>query len=506
MKKLGLVALFSVLVISLGVAQVVPPKSPGWFNHSGRWSFGVQGGGNIWINDFDTKTITGGGDAFLRYSFSRDFSLGLMGGWDELASKEPSIMAGRMSLQNTSLKAKGYSGDLVAWFHLNSGKPVAPYVYMGVGMFSYTRTIQDDQGWPNSDNQASIHIPVGVGVEFAVSKSVAISLDLGARVMDHWTDNYKAGTQNFMGTDWYPTGRLGVNFYFGDSDDDDNDGDMLTNGYEKSIGTDLNKADTDGDALNDYEELAKYTTDPKAGDTDGDGLNDGEEAITFHTSPLKADSDGDNLKDGDEIRKHLTDPLKADTDADGLNDGDEVSQHKTDPVKADTDADGLNDGAEVLTHRTSPLKADTDGGSVNDAQEIAKGINPLDPADDIPKPAIQRIEVGKAIVLEGIVFKTGKSTIEPASEANLMDAFNALKDNPAIAVEIRGYTDNVGKIAGNKKLSLRRAEAVRSWLVMKGIDSRRIAVAGYGPENPIADNSTPEGRAMNRRIEFFRTK
>jgi len=483
MKKLGLAVLLSVLVVSLGFAQVMPPKSPGWFNHTGRWSFGVQGGGNMWINDFDTQTFTGGGNGFIRYSFARDFSLGLMGGWDELASKEPSIMAGRMSLQNTSLKAKGYSGDLVAWFHLNAGKPVAPYIYMGVGMFSYKRTILDDQGWPNSDNQTSIHIPVGVGLEFAFSKNVALSLDLGARVMDHWTDYYKAGTQNFMGTDWYPTGRLGVNFYFGDSDDDDNDGDMLTNGYEKSIGTALNKADTDGDGLNDYEELAKYTTDPKTEDTDGDGLNDGEEAITFHTSPLKADSDGDGLKDGDEIKKHRTDPLKADTDADGLSDGDEV-----------------------LKHKTSPTKADTDGGSVNDAQEIAKGINPLDPTDDIPKPAIQRIEVGKAIVLEGIVFKTGKSTIEPSSEINLMDAFNTLKDNPAIAVEIRGYTDNVGKIASNKKLSLRRAEAVRSWLVMKGIDSRRIAVAGFGPENPIGDNSTPEGRAQNRRIEFFRTK
>ena len=99
--------------------------------------------------------------------------------------------------------------------------------------------------------------------------------------------------------------------------------------------------------------------------------------------------------------------------ADGLNDGDEVSKHKTDPLKADTDLDGLKDNDEVSKHRTDPLKADTDGGTVNDAQEVAKNMNPLDPTDDVPKPAIQRIEVGKAIVLEGITFKTGKSTIEP---------------------------------------------------------------------------------------------
>jgi len=87
-----------------------------------------------------------------------------------------------------------------------------------------------------------------------------------------------------------------------------------------------------------------------------------------------------------------------------------------------------------------------------------------------------------------------------------MAAFNTLKDNPELAVEIRGYTDNVGKAAANKKLSLRRAEAVRSWLVMQGIDSMRISAKGYGPENPIADNATLEGRQKNRRIEFFRTR
>jgi outer membrane protein OmpA-like peptidoglycan-associated protein len=174
-------------------------------------------------------------------------------------------------------------------------------------------------------------------------------------------------------------------------------------------------------------------------------------------------------------------------------------------LKIDTDTDGLSDSDEVIKHKTDPLKADTDGGTVNDATEVARGSNPLDPTDDVPKPKLVA-EVGKAIVLEGIVFKSGKSTIEPESEPTLMDAFNALKENPSVAVEIRGYTDNVGKVAANKKLSLRRAEAVRSWLVKQGIDSMRIGVKGYGPENPIADNSTPEGRQKNRRIEFFRTK
>jgi outer membrane protein OmpA-like peptidoglycan-associated protein len=506
MKKVIFASFLVALMVNLGLAQVEPPKSPGWFNHYGRWSVGFQGGGNMYLNDWNTKNISAGGDAFVRYAFTRHFSLGLMGGWDELDVKEAPTQFGEpISLSNSILKNKGFSGDLVAWFHLNSGKPVAPYVYVGVGAMMYKRTV-NDVAWTEDKDYTTIHVPFGVGLEFALSKSIALSAEVGGRAMDKATDNFRAGFENFLGTDWYPTARVGFNMYLGDSDDDDTDRDLLTNGYEKSIGTDPNKADTDDDMLNDYEEIAKYGTNPKVADSDGDGLKDGEETITFHTSPLKADTDGDGLKDGEEVQTHRTDPLKTDTDGDGLSDGDEVTKHKTGPLKADTDGDGLNDYDEVTKHRTDPLKADTDGGTVNDGQEIAKKMNPLDPTDDVPKPAIQRIEVGKSIVLEGITFRTGKSTIEPTSETTLMEAFDALKANSNLEVEIRGYTDNVGKLASNKKLSLRRAEAVRSWLVMKGINSLRIGVAGFGVENPIADNNTPEGRQKNRRIEFFRTK
>ena len=116
------------------------------------------------------------------------------------------------------------------------------------------------------------------------------------------------------------------------------------------------------------------------------------------------------------------------------------------------------------------------------------------------------MEVGKAIVLEGIVFKTGSAVIEPASEEILEQAFNTLDQNKDITVEIRGYTDNVGSRAANMRLSQRRADAVKAWLVKKGIAASRITAKGYGPDNPIGDNKTAEGRQKNRRIEFFRTR
>jgi outer membrane protein OmpA-like peptidoglycan-associated protein len=293
----------------------------------------------------------------------------------------------------------------------------------------------------------------------------------------------------------------------GESGDADTDNDGLTNREERQLGTNPKVADTDGDGLSDGDEVKKYTTNPLKGDSDGDGLTDGDEILKYHTDPMKADTDGDGLSDGDEVLTYKTDPLKADTDGDGLSDGDEVTKYKTDPLKVDTDGDGLNDNDEVTKYKSDPTKADTDGGSVNDGTEVARGTDPLNPADDVPpKKEELKVEVGKAIVLEGIVFATGKSDISPESEANLEKAYNTLEQNPDISVEIRGYTDNVGKKAANMKLSQSRAEAVKAWLVKKGIAADRITAKGFGPDNPIADNKTKEGRAQNRRIEFFRTK
>jgi outer membrane protein OmpA-like peptidoglycan-associated protein len=256
--------------------------------------------------------------------------------------------------------------------------------------------------------------------------------------------------------------------------------------------------------LNDGAEYYTLKTDPKNPDTDGDGLSDGDEVNTHKTDPLNVDSDGDGLKDGEEVTTYKTSPIKADTDGDGLKDGEEVTQYKTDPLKKDSDGDTLSDGDEVLKHKSNPLDKDTDHGSVEDGIEVGRGDNPLNPEDDVEKLVVT--EVGQAITLEGIVFDTGKSTIKPESEVILMKAYNTLHLNPDLEVEIQGHTDNKGGKAMNKKLSEARAESVKAWLVAKGVDAKRITTAGFGPDKPIADNATDEGRQKNRRIDFVRTK
>jgi OOP family OmpA-OmpF porin len=182
-----------------------------------------------------------------------------------------------------------------------------------------------------------------------------------------------------------------------------------------------------------------------------------------------------------------------------LSDGDEVLKYKTNPLLLDTDVDGLNDDKEIMTYKTDPLKLDTDGGTIGDGVEVKRGTDPLDPKDDV-------IQMNVPIVLEGITFATNKSDITPESEKVLMGALKSLQIHTDILVEISGHTDNVGSNANNQKLSERRANSVKAWLVGKGIPADRITAVGYGEESPRVSNDTEENRRLNRRIEFKRIK
>ncbi|MBK9248759.1 MAG: OmpA family protein [Ignavibacteria bacterium] len=189
-----------------------------------------------------------------------------------------------------------------------------------------------------------------------------------------------------------------------------------------------------------------------------------------------------------------------DTDGDGLSDIDE-SALGSNPNNPDTDGDGLLDGEEVHKYKTNPLLADTDDGGVNDGEEVRLNGNPLDPDDDI-----MSIAPGKKIALRGIEFATGDSAITKKSERILGFALNALQTSPDIAVEISGHTDNTGERDMNIALSSGRANAVKTWLVNKGIAEGRLTTRGAGPDEPVVPNTTAENRQRNRRVEFKRMK
>jgi len=109
---------------------------------------------------------------------------------------------------------------------------------------------------------------------------------------------------------------------------------------------------------------------------------------------------------------------------------------------------------------------------------------------------------GEEIVTHSIQFKIESANLQPSSLSALENVLNMLKENPHIKIEIAGHTDSTGTSEFNYKLSRLRAETVRDWLIRNGISSERLSAKGYGESKPIADNSTPEGRAKNRRTEI----
>ncbi|MFN5803854.1 MAG: OmpA family protein, partial [Sphingomonadales bacterium] len=115
---------------------------------------------------------------------------------------------------------------------------------------------------------------------------------------------------------------------------------------------------------------------------------------------------------------------------------------------------------------------------------------------------LQPIEKNAAIVLKNIFFETNRFELSPASLTELDKLVTLLQENPTIKIEIGGHTDNVGKAADNLTLSDNRAKAVVDYLQGKRIDPARLTAKGYGMTQPVADNATPEGRALNRRTEM----
>ena len=115
---------------------------------------------------------------------------------------------------------------------------------------------------------------------------------------------------------------------------------------------------------------------------------------------------------------------------------------------------------------------------------------------------LNKVQVGSKIILKNIFFDFDKATLRKESAAELDRLVKMLRDVPTLKIEISGHTDNVGSYRANQKLSESRASSVVDYLVTKGVGSARLEYKGYSFNQPIADNSTPEGRAQNRRVEF----
>ena len=127
----------------------------------------------------------------------------------------------------------------------------------------------------------------------------------------------------------------------------------------------------------------------------------------------------------------------------------------------------------------------------------------LDALSKIKGFATKQDTRGLVMTLSGsVLFATGKSELLPNAQRRLADVVSALKDDPR-SVTIAGYTDSTGSADRNQELSQRRAEAVRTYVISHGVPEDRVRAQGMGPNEPVADNKTAEGRANNRRVEII---
>jgi outer membrane protein OmpA-like peptidoglycan-associated protein len=240
-------------------------------------------------------------------------------------------------------------------------------------------------------------------------------------------------------------------------------------------------------------------------------------------APPPPDTDGDGILDADDECKDVPGVAEyqgcpiPDTDGDGILDPDDeckdvigVAEYKGCPVP-DTDGDGLDDLADtcldvpgVAEYQGCPIP-DTDGDKILDPDDTCKDqpetVNGFDDADGCPDEVPEEVARFTGVI-KGIQFDTGKSTIKPVSRTTLDETVAVLAKYPSVLVEISGHTDDRGERDKNLTLSQDRANAVRDYLVSKGIDTARIRTRGAGPDEPIDDNKKKSGRTKNRRIEF----
>ncbi len=174
--------------------------------------------------------------------------------------------------------------------------------------------------------------------------------------------------------------------------------------------------------------------------------------------------------------------------------------------------DESEDEAEIIlasernkpTPAPTPVLEDTDNSQidVSDAQVNREVRYEEVPIQDLAQPNLR--STGRKAIVRNVYFEFDDSKIVDESVPVLNSLLELMKQNPNLSIEIAGHTDNIGSKAINQRVSERRAQAVRRWLVSNGVDASRLAARGYGESQPLASNDDElEGRELNRRIELI---
>lgn len=261
-------------------------------------------------------------------------------------------------------------------------------------------------------------------------------------------------------------------------------------------------------------------------DTDGDGIYDKKDACpevfglaAFNGCP---DTDGDGIKDSEDACPEVAGLAELngcpDTDGDGIADKDDacptVKGTKANNGCPDADGDGVIDSKDGCPKVAGPKEnkgcpwPDTDGDGILDKDDNCPKVAGVAANNGCPKV----VEVVEVITPEAkaqldsyaktIFFNSGKATFKKGVSEKLDAIAEIMKQYPDAKFAIGGHTDSIGSAKLNKRLSQKRADAVRNYLISKGISADRLTAYGYGEEFPIDTNKTSAGRAHNRRVEI----
>jgi OOP family OmpA-OmpF porin len=398
-------------------------------------------------------------DVGLRFAY---FPLRWLGGEFEVG-----VMPTKADTERATLYAvRGHLIGQLPWWRLT------PFLVVGGGGMG----VGSAPGAVGNDIDASFHW--GPGLKFYINRWMAIRLDFRHLV------GARQGAKN--GAASHGEILFGFSVTFGRKGKDESGSD---------------DGDPDGDGY--YGEDDKCPDDPgvypdgcPAPDRDDDGVPDESDQCPDEPGPAPSGCPDDADRDEDGV-------------ADSSDQCPDVPGSKPSGCPPDTDGDGIADPddrcIDIPGDPPDGCPPDPDGDRVyapdDQCPSEPETDNGYEDQDGCPDEVPTKLR-GATGTLPGITFELNSAKIRPSSQPTLDEAAKTLEANPDYQLEIEGHTDSTGSRMRNLELSRQRAESVKRYLVRKGIDSDRITVKGYGPDDPIATNDTKEGRAENRRIEF----
>lgn len=397
----------------------------------------------------------------------------------------------------------------------------------------------------------------GIGIPMSYNKYSGFKAGLGARLgpLTVGVTDFKAlfATGKVNGAEVYAGLRLPILY----SHPSDIDGDLVSDDLDECLVVQglwefRGCPDTDRDGIKDIDDLCP--NDPGLAifqgcpDSDNDSIPDKDDACpeefgsrAFNGCPDRdndsiidkkddcpdvaglakfngcPDTDGDGIKDEDDACPDVPGPLVnngcPDTDGDGLFDFIDECPTEFGPKEnngcpwPDTDGDGLLDKDDKCPYLAGPIKnegcpyQDTDNDGVLDKDDKCPTV--VGPVENDGCPVIEE-EVQEILktAFENLEFETGKDVIKQESIPSLTELAEVLVKKTEWKLQIAGHTDNVGAAQGNLILSKKRSESVKAFMVSQGIDASRLSALYFGETQPVADNTTKEGRQKNRRVEM----